>query len=71
VSATNPQPDDPRTPGRSAGAEDLKRGGRKVLLAFVAFIIVVAVAGGGPHHPSGGGEEGLGPSVTLELPAAP
>jgi hypothetical protein len=76
VTATNPQPDDPRTPGKSAGAEDLKRGGRKVLLAFVAFIIVVAVAVGlsncgGDDDPSGGGEEGLGPSVTLELPAAP
>jgi hypothetical protein len=75
VTATNPQPDDPRTPGKNAGPEDLKRGGRKVLVAFVALIIVVAIAVGlsncgGDDDPSGGGEEGMSPSVTLELTPA-
>jgi hypothetical protein len=75
VTATNPQPDDPRTPGKTGGPEDLKRGGRRFVLALVALIIVVGIAVGltncgGDDDPSGGGEQGLGPSATLEhLPA--
>jgi hypothetical protein len=72
VTATNPQPDHPRTTGKTGGPEDLKRGGRKFLLWFVLFLIVVAVAVGlsncgGDDDPSGGGEQGLGPAATVVL----
>ncbi|SOE03291.1 hypothetical protein [Blastococcus haudaquaticus] len=68
MTATDPQPntgDGPR-PG------DLKRGGLKILLAFLAFIVVVAVIValtriGGDDDPSGGGEQGMGATATLEL----
>jgi hypothetical protein len=76
VSATTPQPGDRRTPAQKEGAEDLKRGGRKLLLAFVVLVIVVAIAVGlsncgGDDDPSGGGEQGMAPAGTLELaPAA-
>jgi hypothetical protein len=76
VTATNPQPDDPRTPGKTAGPEDLKRGSRKFVLWLLLFLIVVAVAiglsnCGGDDDPSGGGEQGLGPAVTLEIAPLP
>jgi hypothetical protein len=75
VTATDPQPDDPRAGGDGARPEDLKRGGRKFLWALIALIIVVAIAValsnlGGDDDPSGGGEEGMGATVTLELPGS-
>jgi hypothetical protein len=68
VDATNPQPHHDEGPR----PEDLKRGGIKLLLGFLAFLVVVAIIValtnlGGDDDPSGGGEEGMGPSVTLEL----
>jgi hypothetical protein len=68
VTATNPQPHSDEGPR----PQDLKRGGRKVLLVLLALLVVVAVIValtnlGGDDDPSGGGDEGLGPTVTLEL----
>ena len=68
MDATDPQPhtDEGPRPG------DLKRGGIKILLALLALIVVVGIIValtnlGGDDDPSGGGNEGLGPTVTLEL----
>ena len=72
MTATNPQPDDPRRAGPGDGPEELKRGGRKVLLVVLVLIVIAAIAValsnlGGDDDPSGGGEQGLGPAVTAEL----
>jgi hypothetical protein len=71
VTATNPQPhsDEGPRPG------DLKRGGVKLLLAFLAFLVVVAVIValtriGGDDDPSGGDEQGMGATATRELSGA-
>ena len=76
MSATNPQPGDPRTPEQKAGAEDLKRGGRKLVPGLIVLVILVAIAVGlsncgGDDDPSGGGEQGMRPAVTLELALHP
>jgi hypothetical protein len=75
VTATNPQPDDPRRGGPGDGPAELKRGGRTVLLVFLLLIVIAAIAValsnlGGDDDPSGGGEQGLGPAVTAELSSA-
>ncbi|SNR78335.1 hypothetical protein [Blastococcus mobilis] len=68
MDATNPQPHS----GEGPRPQDLKRGGRKILLAFLAFLVVVAVIValtniGGDDDPSGGGEQGMGATGTVEL----
>jgi hypothetical protein len=71
VTATNPQPhsDEGPRPG------DLKRGGIKFLLAFLALLVVVAIIValtniGGDDDPSGGGEQGMGATTSWELSGA-
>jgi len=72
VTASNPQPHSNEGPR----PQDLKRGGRKVLLALLALIAVIAVIValtniGGDDDPSGGGNEGLAPTATVELAGTP
>ncbi len=71
MTATDPQPHS----GEGPRPGDLKRGGIKVLLAFLAFLVVVAIIValsnvGGDDDPSGGGEQGMGTTATLELAGA-
>ena len=68
MSATDPQPHG----GEGPRPQDLKRGGRKVLIAFLILVVVVAIAValsnlGGDDDPSGGGEQGMGVPVAEEL----
>ena len=70
MTATDPQPDNVRGDGPRPG--DVKRGGIKILLAFLALVVVVAVIValtriGGDDDPSGGGEQGMGTTSTAEL----
>jgi hypothetical protein len=68
MDATDPQPHSHEGPRPG----DLKRGGIKVLLAFLAFVVVVAIIValtrlGGDDDPSGGDEQGMGTTATVEL----
>ncbi len=70
MSATDPQPHN--APDEGPRPQDLKRGGRKVLIAFLILVVVVAIAValsnlGGDDDPSGGGEQGMGVPVAEEL----
>ncbi|MFD2092397.1 hypothetical protein [Blastococcus deserti] len=72
MTATNPQPHS----GEGPRPGDVKRGGRKALLALLVLIVLVAIAValtnlGGDDDPSGGGEQGMGTTATLELTGAP
>ncbi len=75
MTATNPQPDDPRAGGDGARPQDLRGGGRRVLLALVALVVVLVIAVsltrcGGDDDPSGGDEQGLGTTATVQLSGA-
>ncbi len=68
MTASNPQPHSDEGPR----PQDLKRGGRKVLLVLLAVIAVIAVIValtnlGSDDDPSGGGEQGMGVPASLEL----
>ena len=53
-----------------AGAREVKRWGRKALLALLGLIIVVAIIValtriGGDDDPSGGGNQGMAPALSV------
>ena len=68
MTATNPQPDDPRNTPEPAGPADVKKGLSRVLLALVALVVVAAVAVGlsrcGSDDGPSGGEPDSAPVST-------